>query len=490
MILLPNDKDFDIIIKTETKCLQKLFDEGYSADVCRTGTNLNPLMYTLLNNKVLNNKEFIDSIERINIFAKNMISLSSLNNEIRTYIHLQTNPSFKLGLVNKKYDPLAYLNTRNLERYFEENPEELHDSRMNEIAMAPIIKWGGNRLSELFKSELINVEEIKSVAQNNTALANNFNIQEIDYLLKTKIVVLDKDSDVDFLFKKISGDFMYVNPTFSTEDFEYYEKNYPEIIEKFLSFKNKNGKYIGINVLEDLTAEQFEYLYDLAERHNYLNELTNTYLFIVAMDDNEKIQYLINKNFDFTKKPVCEIYKREISYDFILLERLTSYKWKEECINLLEYLKNNNQDMNKFGKIIKENDNNISIFYSLVKILPPEKIASYIPIESIETKKNDKSIVYDYTGEEYLEATKYLFDNKKILNEDLAESNIFSYIKSIEEYYYFKKQGFEVKRDYYIISNEFLHEENKNMIIVIESKEKLKTILQDKTNNNKTKNRL
>lgn len=487
MILLPNDQDFNIVIKTETKYLQKLFDEGYSADVCRTGTNLNPLIYTLLNNKMLNNKEFLDSIERINIFAENMISLSDLNNQIKTYIHLQTNPGLKLGLVNQKYDPLAYLNTKNLIRYFEENPEELNDSRMNEIAMNPIIKWEGSRLSELLKYKLINIEKIK---KDNNVLANNFTIQDIDFLLKEKIAVLDKNSDADFLFNKINSDFMFSNPIFAIEDFQYYEKNYPYVIEKFLSFKNKNGKYIGINILEDITKEQFEYFYDLAERYNYLNDITNTYLFIIAMEDNEKIQFLIDKNFDFTKKPVYEIYKREMSYDIILLERLISYKWKEECINLLEYLKNNNEDMGKFGKIIEENQNNISIFYRLAKILEPEKIISYIPLESIETKKNNKSIVYDYTGEEYLDTTKYLFEHKKIKNEDLSELNIFGYIKSIEEYYYFKKQGFEVKRDYYIISNEFLNEEDKQIIIAVENKEKLEMILHNNQNQNKIKNRL
>ena len=487
MILLPNDQDFNIVIKTETKYLQKLFDEGYSADVCRTGTNLNPLIYTLLNNKVLNNKEFIDSIERINIFAKNMISLSDLNNQIRTYIHLQTNPGLKLGLVNQKYDPLAYLNTKNLIRYFEENPEELNDSRMNEIAMNPIIKWEGSRLSELLKYKLINIEKIK---KDNNVLANNFTIQDIDFLLKEKIAVLDKNSDADFLFNKINSDFMFSNPIFAIEDFQYYEKNYPYVIEKFLSFKNKNGKYIGINILEDITKEQFEYFYDLAERYNYLNDITNTYLFIIAMEDNEKIQFLIDKNFDFTKKPVYEIYKREMSYDIILLERLISYKWKEECINLLEYLKNNNEDMKKFGKIIEENGNNISMFYRLTKILHPEKIISYIPIESIETKKNDQSIVYDYTGEEYLEATKYLFEHKKLKNEDFSELNIFEYIKSIEEYYYFKKQGCEVKRDCYIILNEFLDEEDKQIIIAAENKEKLEMILHNSEAKNKIKNRL
>lgn len=487
MILLPNDQDFNIVIKTETKYLQKLFDEGYSADVCRTGTNLNPLIYTLLNNKMLNNKEFLDSIERINIFAENMISLSDLNNQIKTYIHLQTNPGLKLGLVNQKYDPLAYLNTKNLIRYFEENPEELNDSRMNEIAMNPIIKWEGSRLSELLKYKLINIEKIK---KDNNVLANNFTIQDIDFLLKEKIAVLDKNSDADFLFNKINSDFMFSNPIFAIEDFQYYEKNYPYVIEKFLSFKNKNGKYIGINILEDITKEQFEYFYDLAERYNYLNDITNTYLFIIAMEDNEKIQFLIDKNFDFTKKPVYEIYKREMSYDVILLERLISYKWKEECINLLEYLKNNNEDMKKFGKIIEENQNNISIFYRLAKMLEPEKIINYIPLESIETKKNNKSIVYDYTGEEYLNATKYLFEHKKIKNEDLSELNIFGYIKSIEEYYYFKKQGFEVKRDYYIILNEFLNEEDKQIIIAVENKEKLEMILHNNQNQNKIKNRL
>lgn len=487
MILLPNDQDFNIVIKTETKYLQKLFDEGYSADVCRTGTNLNPLIYTLLNNKVLNNKEFLDSIERINIFAENMISLSDLNNQIKTYIHLQTNPGLKLGLVNQKYDPLAYLNTKNLIRYFEENPEELNDSRMNEIAMNPIIKWEGGRLSELLKYKLINLEKIK---KDNNVLANNFTIQDIDFLLKEKIAVLDKNSDADFLFNKIGGDFMFSNPIYAIEDFEYYEKNHPYIIEKFLSFKNKNGKYIGINILEDITREQFEYIYDLAERHNYLNDVTNTYLFLVAIYDDEKIQFLIDKNFDFSKKPVLEIYQKEMSYDFLLLERLTSYKWEKVCVNLLEHLKNNNENMKKFGKIIEENQDNISIFYRLAKILPPEKIISYIPLESIETKKNNKSIVYNYTGEEYLDATKYLFEHKKIKNEDLSELNIFCYIKSIEEYYYFKKQGFEVKRDYYIISNEFLHEEDKQIIIAAENKEKLEMILHNSTIPNKIKNRL
>lgn len=59
---------------------------------------------------------------------------------------------------------------------------------------------------------------------------------------------------------------MFSNPIFAIEDFQYYEKNYPYVIEKFLSFKNKNGKYIGINILEDITKEQFEYFYDLAEK--------------------------------------------------------------------------------------------------------------------------------------------------------------------------------------------------------------------------------
>ncbi len=112
---------------------------------------------------------------------------------------------------------------------------------MNEIAMNPIIKWEGGRLSELLKYKLINLEKIK---KDNNVLANNFTIQDIDFLLKEKIAVLDKNSDADFLFNKIGGDFMFSNPIYAIEDFEYYEKNHPYIIEKFLSFKNKNGKYI------------------------------------------------------------------------------------------------------------------------------------------------------------------------------------------------------------------------------------------------------
>ena len=90
---------------------------------------------------------------------------------------------------------------------------------------------------------------IEKIKKDNNVLANNFTIQDIDFLLKEKIAVLDKNSDADFLFNKINSDFMFSNPIFAIEDLQYYEKNYPYIIEKFLSFKNKNGKYIQIALL-------------------------------------------------------------------------------------------------------------------------------------------------------------------------------------------------------------------------------------------------
>lgn len=490
MIFLENDEDFHTIINATVDELKDLLNnKGYSADVTEKNKKVNPLMWLISNTiNMPESKSMLELIEKINILADNMISLSEANS-ITSYYLMATNISMNFhfntyaNITNFKLE--RFLNTNNLKKYINDNPKQYENMEQPfQYLSDSLITWDSDRLLFLMDNGFLNIEKNKDL------LFNRLNINDVDFLIKKGLSPHKKNNhEQNFLTHLLynsrkQDDFQ--------ELFMYCEKNLPDILKETLLFKEEKKSFFDKNILRlaNLNVEDFKHLFNLTKKYEkelVIQEDDNpekTYFFLLgALNSPEKLQYLMHKKFNFTKK----IKNEEKNYYHLTIEKLIENGDVFVLKNFLSHLKNNtnaNLESIYFSTDKEINNDEKSLYYELGTLFTPEEINNYLDITKLELNIDNYCITYSYTTEKYFPITQYLLKNNILkanhfsMTEDKypEKGSIYEYLNTLEECLCLRDHNIPFHL-IYLSRNIFMDEKNKNSAIALMEKEKLSKII-------------
>lgn len=454
MITIPNEKDFDLIIHATNEELKDLFEnKGYSADVS-TKDGLTPLLYEILNfsNQEDKNAKPISKLyERINILASHMLSFINFSQYANNYVRNVKNLKLSYIIITGQLDLPQYLNKKNLERYFEDNPSEKElilkskiSSKMTSL-MIPSFRWEKERFYYL-KENGFPVDCIKTGDLN--ILYGNYSFEIMKELMESGIS-LNPAMAFNFIHYKLM---LNINKDSFLEEIKYLYENRPELLDFLV---NKNDSYRDI--FENMHMEDFKYVYqhimvpNITQEHKEALALNgksiNSDLIKAVSSNYEKINFLLEQNIDLNEV-VDSRYDLRLYH--VLFEELIKKHEAEIALKLLSRISLKDlTDIEKPYLIADSGNSYRHIFFELLKIIDFDKIKKYLFKENINLNYKDKkdssnNIILNYPNEikmiDFLigSCPEKINDLKKAYSEDgysimYLLSNIISYNYYTEE---------------------------------------------------------
>lgn len=409
MITIPNQKDFELIINASNEELKDLFEnKGYSADVCQKD-GLTPLLHAILNfsNEKDKNSKIVSALyERINILASYTISFINFSQYANNYVRNVKNLKLSYIVINGQLDLPPYLNKKNLERYFEDNPAEKLLIIQSKIStkitnlMIPAFRWEKERFHYL-KNNGFPVECMTVGGLN--ILFGNYPFEVMKELIESGIS-LNSKMTFNFIHYKLMTN---INKNSFLEEIKYLYENRPEMLDFLI---NKNDSYF--NIFENMHIEDFKYIY----QHIMVPNITKEHKEALALNGNslngdllkgissnyEKIDFLLEQNIDLNEL-VDSRYDLRLYH--VLFEALVEKNQGEILLKLLSRI--SLKDLKNVAKPYLMSDIGISykhIFFELLKIVEFDKLKTHLFKENIQVNYEDKSgssnnIILNYPNE-------------------------------------------------------------------------------------------